>query len=145
MLSLITSPQGDKPLQYWAMPKIPDCDRCQFYAHSCDFVCAVHPFGIDSDACLDFRPDPNVDADELWEPEGARFINGELVIEREPFYYDCSAPVSNYLTPEEKLELLDTHPLFTGRCPRCEMPYPRYEKPPVHWDCNQCGWVDDSV
>jgi len=128
------------------MPKIPDCDRCQFYAHSCDLICAVHPFGIDSDsdACLDFRPDPNAQVEELWEPEGTRFVDGELVIARELFYYDCYS-VNDYLTPQEKLELLDTHPMFTGRCPQCEMPYPQYDSLPVHWDCNQCGWVDDTV
>jgi hypothetical protein len=45
----------------------------------------------------------------------------------------------------QQLELLDTHPLFTGRCPRCEMTYPQYETPPIHWDCSACGWIDDSV
>ena len=45
----------------------------------------------------------------------------------------------------QQLELLDTHPLFTGRCPQCEMTYPQYETPPVHWDCPECGWMDDSV
>jgi hypothetical protein len=40
---------------------------------------------------------------------------------------------------------LDTHPLFTGRCPRCEMTYPQYETPPVHWDCSACGWIEDPV
>ena len=48
-------------------------------------------------------------------------------------------------TPEQQLELLDTHPLFTGRCPRCEITYPQYETPSVHWDCSACGWMDDSV
>jgi len=43
------------------------------------------------------------------------------------------------------LELLDTHPLFTGLCPQCEHPFPKYERPPVHWDCAECGWMDDSV
>ena len=45
----------------------------------------------------------------------------------------------------QQLELLDTHSLFTGRCPECEMTYPQYETPPVHWDCPECGWMDDSV
>jgi hypothetical protein len=25
------------------------------------------------------------------------------------------------------------------------MTYPKYELPPVHWDCPECGWMDDSV
>jgi hypothetical protein len=45
----------------------------------------------------------------------------------------------------QKLELLDAHPLFTGRCPQCERPFPQYETPPVHWNCSACGWMDDSV
>ncbi|MEG4501626.1 hypothetical protein QUA89_31615 [Microcoleus sp. F10-B4] len=32
----------------------------------------------------------------------------------------------------QQLELLDTHLLFTHRCPRCEMTYPQYETPPVN-------------
>jgi hypothetical protein len=59
------------------MSKIPECDsasalaelRCSFYAHSPDLVCAVHPFGIDDDSCLDFRLNPNLKAEELWTPE----------------------------------------------------------------------------
>ncbi len=68
-----------------------------------------------------------------WEPEGATY-NGELILQGE-----------QRRTREEQLTLLDTHPLFTGRCPACEVPFPRYETPPVHWDCPNCGWVDDSV
>jgi hypothetical protein len=25
------------------------------------------------------------------------------------------------------------------------MTYPQYETSPVHWDCSECGWIDDSV
>ncbi|MBD1899467.1 hypothetical protein NDI44_24715 [Trichocoleus sp. DQ-A3] len=38
-------------------------------------------------------------------------------------------------TPEAKLELLDYHPMFTGRCPCCEMPFEMKKPPFVHWDC----------
>lgn len=127
------------------MPKIPQCDGCHFYAHSSDFVCAVHPFGVDSDGCLDFRPNPDIEPEELWTPQGVEFINGELVIKRDQFRYSCAEPVDDYLTVQEKLEILETHPFFTGRCPNCEMPYPEFDTPPVHWDCERCGWVDDTV
>jgi hypothetical protein len=70
----------------------------------------------------------------LWEPEGATYYNGELILQPQQRW-----------TPEQQLELLDTHPLFTGRCPQCEMTYPQYETPPVHWDCSACGWMDDAV
>jgi len=77
---------------------------------------------------------PNASPQELWEPEGASYYNGELILQQRQGW-----------TLEQQLELLDTHPLFTGQCPRCEMTYPKYETPPVHWDCSECGWMDDSV
>lgn len=92
----------------------------------------------------------------LWEPEGARFVDEEVVVERDTegashweyrsFYNgeEIIQPRQRW-TREEQLDLLDWHPMFTGRCPACELPFPRYEKPPVHWDCPQCGWVDDTV
>jgi hypothetical protein len=120
--------------QHPAMPKIPECDRCLLYARNPHLVCAVHPTGPNTDTCPDFREDPNTASEELWEPEGASYYNGELILQ----------PRQRW-TPEQQLELLDTHPLFTGRCPRCEMTYPKYETPPVHWDCSECGWMDDSV
>jgi len=116
------------------MPKLPECDRCQLYAHNPHLICAVHPTGPKTDICLDFREDPNIAPDELWEPEGASYYNGELILQ----------PRQRW-TPEEQLELLDTHPLFTGLCPQCEHPFPKYERPPVHWDCAECGWMDDAV
>jgi hypothetical protein len=76
---------------------------------------------------------PNAPPEELWEPEGASYYNGELILARQRW------------TLEQQLELLDTHSLFTGQCPRCEITYPKYETPPIHWDCSECGWMDDSV
>lgn len=149
-----------------AMRKLPECDRCLLYSHNSFLVCAVHPAGPVGDTCLDFRSDPDaeneyfedflglefstgegmgdneppindpfdLDSDEeLWQPDGATYYNGELIVQPQQRW-----------TPEEQLELLDTHPMFTGRCPQCELPFPRYDKPPIHWDC-PCGWVDDSV
>ncbi len=116
------------------MPKIPECDRCILYARDPHLVCAVHPAGPNTDTCPDFREDPNTASEELWEPEGASYYNGELILQPR-----------QRRTLEQQLELLNTHPLFTGRCPQCEFPFPKYEIPPVHWDCAECGWVDDSV
>jgi hypothetical protein len=117
-----------------AMPKLPECDRCQLYARNPHLVCAVHPAGPTADTCLDFHKDPNAAPDELWEPEGASYYNGELILQ----------PRQRWTTAE-KLELLDTHPLFTGRCPQCSHPFPQSKTPPMHWDCAECGWMDDSV
>ncbi|MEW6496464.1 MAG: hypothetical protein AB1589_28660 [Cyanobacteriota bacterium] len=109
-------------------------------------VCAVHPTGPDSDRCLDFRPPAEPEEpEEAWAPERTKFVNGELMPER-PIYDGEPVPTPRQrFTPESKLELLDYHPMFTGRCPQCEMPFPKYKTPPIHWDCPQCGWRDDSA
>lgn len=156
-----------------ATRKLPECDRCLLCAHEPFVVCAVHPFGPEGDSCLDFRADPELESkrfvdflglqqqgdepysnpfdlepnEELWEPEGAKFVNGELVIEHERSFYNGEEIIQpqQRWTREEQLNLLDWHPMFTGRCPHCERPFPKYEKPPVHWDCSACGWTDDTV
>ena len=123
------------------LAKLDCCDRCSFYAHSPYLICAVHPTGVEGDSCLDFRlaPEPFVAPDEPlawfedeWQPEGASYYGGDLVLE----------PVQR-LSLEQRLELLDWHPLFTGRCPNCERAIASEGQ--VHWDCGHCGWKDDSV
>jgi predicted GIY-YIG superfamily endonuclease len=49
------------------------------------------------------------------------------------------------LTRQQQEDLMNWHPLFSGRCPHCEMPIPVQEPPQVHWDCPHCGWIDDTV
>ncbi|MDM9580155.1 hypothetical protein [Nostoc sp. GT001] len=63
------------------MPKLPECDRCFLYAHNPHIICVVHPTGVDGNSCLDFREDPNAEPEELWEPEGATYYNGELILQ----------------------------------------------------------------
>ncbi|HEY9811302.1 MAG TPA: hypothetical protein V6D13_18410 [Halomicronema sp.] len=46
------------------------------------------------------------------------------------------------LSFEEMLLLLDTHPLFTGRCPDCKMPL-KVETP--EWHCDHCGATQNSA
>ena len=123
------------------MAKLDCCNRCRFYARNPHLVCALHPCGVDGDSCSDFELDLTIPDDEAtawygeqWQPEGASYYGGELVLE----------PVQQ-VTVEQRLDLLDTHPLFTGRCPNCEMPIRQTDPPRVHWDCPDCGWVDDSV
>ncbi len=116
------------------MPKIPQCDRCLLNAHSPHMVCTIHRFGVDGDRCLDFRKDFNAKPEELWEPEGATYYNGELILQ----------PKRN-LTLEEQMHILDTHPLFTGVCPECGYRFPKENPRSVNWDCPVCGKVDDSV
>ena len=90
----------------------------------------MHPTGPNTNTCPDFQENPDAEPEELWEPEGASYYNGELILQ----------PRQRW-TPEQQLDLLDTHPLFTGRCPRCQMTDPQYETPPVDWDCSECGWM----
>lgn len=147
------------------MPKIPQCDHCLYYANDYHLLCAAHPSGPDADTCIDFTPNPELKGkrfvdflgllqqnvehlhsselfsnpfdlepdEQLWEPDSATYYAGELILQ----------PKQRW-TPEEQLELLDTHPIFTGCCPACKRQFPRYDRPPVHWDC-QCGWMDDTV
>jgi len=151
-----------------AMRRLPECDQCLLCAYEPFLVCAVHPYGPEGDSCLDFRPDPELeskqfmdflsleaqqdepyinpyDDEELWEPEGARYINGELVIERSLYNSEEIVQPRQRWTKEEQLELLDTHPLFTGKCPQCGYQFERDYTARVHWDCPECGWIDDAV
>jgi hypothetical protein len=118
------------------MPKLDICDRCHFYSHSPYMVCFIHPNGVETEDCEDFCPNAYQQGEPLewWEPVGANYYGGELVLD----------PVQR-LTNEQRLELLDSHPLFTGRCPHCEMPMRQTEPRRVHWDCEHCGWKDDSL
>ena len=144
------------------MPKILNCEVCLMCAQDPSLVCAVHPYGQNSDFCPDFRPDPtrenvrfqdflglqlqqpeNSDEpfnnpfsqnpdEEQWEPEGATYYNGELILQPKK------------KTREKQLWLLDNHPLFTGICPQCGTFFERNYQARVHWDC-ACGWMDDSI
>lgn len=148
------------------MVKLLQCERCLLCAHEPLIVCAVHPAGPTGDTCLDFRLNPDLEGrkfvdflglqrrqnreeitndepfsnpldlepdEDLWEPEGVSYYAGELILQPQQRW-----------TQEEQLTLVDTHPLFTGKCPACNRQFPQYEKPLVHWDC-LCGWIDDTV
>ncbi len=77
------------------MQVTPKCERCVFYAHDPHLVC-VHPLRVSGESCIDFQENPELigkrfvdflglnssDETDNWQPEGARYINEELVIER---------------------------------------------------------------
>ena len=113
------------------MPKLPECQICQFNARSQYLVCAIHPNGCKDDQCIDFRLDSSIQVEPSWSPDGYEFYDGELINS------------SRNLTQSDRLNLLETHPLFTGHCPKCG--YEFEETPLVHWDCPSCQWKDDSV
>ena len=145
------------------MPKIPECDRCLYYSHNCHLICVPYPSGPDGDNCPDFQPDPSAQTkrfidffglqqrdenndqpfhnpcgtdhnEPIWEPEGASYYAGELIVQ----------PRQRW-TREEQLQLLDSHPIFTGICPQCGSEYEHDYRAVVHWDCSNCGWMDDTV
>jgi len=57
--------------------------------------------------CGDFRPEPKHVEDELWVPLGYYWWDGELYPIRPPS-----------LTQEERLAILDSHPIFTENSPQ---------------------------
>jgi hypothetical protein len=119
------------------------CQRCEYFAHSPYVICGVHPYEVKGNRCPDFSlatraivasDDPLAWYEDEWRPEGASYYGGELVLE----------PVQR-LTLHQRLELIDTHPLFTGRCPQCERPIVVSKSEQVHWECENCDWTDDSL
>ncbi len=105
-------------------------------------ICGFHPAGVEGNHCVDFKaalPEAVVRDDLLdwysdrWQPQGASYYGDELILE--PF---------KGRSLEQRLELLDSHPLFTGRCPQCERGIKAITGQ-IHYDCENCGWVDDSV
>ena len=48
-----------------------------------------------------------------------------------------------YLTASERIEVLESHPYLTGICPKCGASFG--ESRPIHYDCRECGWIDDSI
>jgi hypothetical protein len=114
------------------MPKGEECDSCQRFSGYLGteyLVCAIHPHGPAEIPCPDFA-----EIVGQWEPVGAAYYDGELVLQP-----------PHYLTTAERLELLETHPMFTGVCPRCGAAIAIEGR--VHYDCESsgCGWMDDSL
>jgi hypothetical protein len=105
------------------MAKTDECDRCQRFSGylGAEFlVCAVHPSGPAQSPCLDFAKVVN----QAEESEGA-YYNGELL----------RAP-KRRLTTAQRWEILNTHPLFTGVCPKCGEVI--LEEGLVNYDCKKC-------
>ena len=92
------------------------------------------------DRCSDFRPEPEKETEDLWCPDGCNFV-GDRMVKRPVTYEQDFQP---RLTRAEQYEVLMTHPIFTGMCPQCSASYPQ-NVDRIHWDCEACGWVDDSV
>jgi hypothetical protein len=91
------------------MPKIPHYDRCLNYVHSNDLVCEIHPEGVDGEVCPDLRL---------------------------PVTYETEHVPS--LTRSQQLQILMTHPMFTGLCPQCRYVYGE-NRDRMSWNCPMCG------
>jgi hypothetical protein len=109
------------------MPKIPDCDRCQYFLNSLYLVCAINPCGPEGDTCEDFSVIAQADTEVERQSLGGGYYLGDWI--PQPF------PIA---TVEEQTALLDWHPLFTGRCPNCETPV--VETVEGGWKCGHCEW-----
>lgn len=108
----------------------PECYRCQrFSGHLGEkyVVCGIHPLGPAEISCLDFA-----EITEQCELLDAGYYDSELVLQPVP-----------YLTTEDRLEILNTHPFFTNKFPDCGFAFS--EVPTVYWDCESCGWKDGSA
>ena len=112
------------------MPKIDQCDRCTNNAHSPYLICAIHPDGVDGEVCPDFADD----GQELWCPDGYKFVDGQLV--RLPVTYETNHVPR--LTRAQQYQILMTHPMFSGLCPQCRHEYSDSDR--SSWNCPMCGW-----
>ncbi|MEN8445516.1 MAG: hypothetical protein ABG776_10950 [Cyanobacteria bacterium J06555_13] len=114
------------------MPKISECDRCQYFVNSPYMVCGVNPGGPEGNTCEDFSPSAKADATTQRTPLGGGYYVGDWI----------PAPFPTPTTAEQ-LALLDSHPQFTSRCPNCEMPI--VEAVAGRWSCGHCEWEETEA
>jgi hypothetical protein len=62
----------------------------------------IHPQGVETNNCLDFRPDKDAEIKEQWTPLGYSWYGDELIADRPSRY-----------TAQEQIQILDNHPFFT--------------------------------
>jgi hypothetical protein len=114
------------------MSKTEECNRCgNFSGYEGDefLVCGIHPTGPSETPC----PDWDLVEDDGWFLADEADVDGELVL--------AQADLLEIL--ERNIEIM-LYPKLIGRCPECGFEFDRYQ-PPVHWDCEICGWMNDSL
>lgn len=47
------------------------------------------------------------------------------------------------LNPAEQLQIVVTHPFFTGKCPQCGYQFPLVHSTSAHCHCPECQWTDN--
>ena len=55
----------------------------------------------------------------------------------------AETPCPDFAEVTERLEILETHPFFTGVCPECGETI--WGEGLVHYDCQNCGFRDDLI
>ena len=56
--------------------------------------------------------------------------------------YRKNTQEQSFLTPQENLQQIMTHPSKTGLCPYCSHAFPKLNKISMNWSCLACGWYD---
>ncbi|RUS94948.1 hypothetical protein DSM106972_091990 [Dulcicalothrix desertica PCC 7102] len=103
-----------------AVRQLPECPNCRFYCNNPFFFCEVFPDGVKGNSCI------------YYAPEIGALYNGQVI----------KQPLQNR-TIEEKLVLLDKHPLFTGACPNCNYKFSNQELLAEQFMCPTCEWSDE--
>ena len=73
------------------------------------------------------KTDPNISEDEQQNYSCYSWYGGELIANRKSRY-----------TKDEQMKILDTHPFFTGLCPKCEYKF-NEENSVASYKCPICG------
>jgi Helix-turn-helix domain len=79
-------------------------------------------------------PDWELIEDDGWFLVDEADVDGELVL--------AQATLLDAL--DRNIEIM-IHPKFTGCCPECGAEFDRRQPSPVYWDCDRCGWMDDTI
>lgn len=58
------------------------------------------------------------------------------------YKHDTLTQVLSRLTRAEQLQVIITHPFFTGQCPQCQHKFAGIDLDLIDWHCVWCGWVD---
>jgi hypothetical protein len=88
----------------------------------------MHPAGPEATPC----PDWDLVEDDWFLFETA-CVDSELVLAQAELLEACDLNIAIML-----------HPSITGRCPDYGFEFDRCQ-PPMPWDCDRCGWMDDSI
>jgi|GEM_PF-2116667 len=127
-LKLYTPAKEMDSHQYWEVESIEDAfASAQLYIDSLSESGESGDPGFDEPINNPYHPDPQ----DNWSPPGTAYYNGELIL----------LPPQR-LIPQQQLEALDWHPVFTGRCPNCELPM-SLPSTLGQWHCER-GWQLES-